>query len=140
MSTTQMTGGQALVAQLVQEGVTHVFGLPGDQTMHALDAFYDEASIRFVTTRHEQGTTYLADGYARASGRPGVAFVVPGVGVYNAGAGLATACASAPIPKRSHAPPTCSSAPNDRSCGSVAVSCWATQPPSWRSWPSSCRP
>ena len=48
--------------------------------MHALDAFYDEASIRFVTTRHEQGTTYLADGYARASGRPGVAFVVPGVG------------------------------------------------------------
>ncbi len=89
-----MTGGQALVAQLVREGVTHVFGLPGDQTMHALDAFYDEASIRFITTRHEQGTTYLADGYARASGRPGVAFVVPGVGIYNAGAGLATAFAS----------------------------------------------
>jgi acetolactate synthase-1/2/3 large subunit len=92
--TTRMTGGQALVAQLVREGVTHVFGLPGDQTMHALDAFYDEPSIRFVTTRHEQGTTYLADGYARAGGRPGVAFVVPGVGVYNAGAGLATAFAS----------------------------------------------
>src|SRR3954469_17297681 len=92
--TGQMTGGQALVAQLVREGVTHVFGLPGDQTMHALDALYDEASIRFVTTRHEQGTTYLADGYARASGRPGVALVVPGVGIYNAGAGLATAFAS----------------------------------------------
>jgi acetolactate synthase I/II/III large subunit len=89
-----MTGGQALVAQLVREGVTHVFGLPGDQTMHALDAFYDEPSIRFVTTRHEQGTTYLADGYARGVGRPGVAFVVPGVGLYNAGAGLATAFAS----------------------------------------------
>src|SRR6478609_5147965 len=98
MSTTQMTGGQALVAQLVREGVTHVFGLPGDQTMHALDAFYDEASIRFVTTRHEQATTYLADGYARATGRPGVAFVVPGVGVYNAGSGLATAwAASSPV-------------------------------------------
>src|SRR4051812_20033732 len=94
MSTTQMTGGQALVAQLVREGVTHVFGLPGDQTMHALDAFYDEPSIRFVTTRHEQGTTYLADGYARGGARPGVAFVVPGVGIYNAGAGLATAYAS----------------------------------------------
>ena len=91
---TRLTGGQALVAQLVREGVTHVFGLPGDQTMHALDAFYDEPSIQFVTTRHEQGTTYLADGYARGGGRPGVAFVVPGVGVYNAGAGLATAFAS----------------------------------------------
>lgn len=93
-----MTGGQALVAQLVREGVTHVFGLPGDQTMHALDAFYDEPSIRFLSTRHEQGTTYLADGYARGGGRPGVAFVVPGVGVYNAGAGLATAyAASSPV-------------------------------------------
>ena len=91
---TRLTGGQALVAQLVREGVTHVFGLPGDQTMHALDAFYDEPSIQFVTTRHEQGTTYLADGYARGGGRPGVAFVVPGVGLYNAGAGLATAFAS----------------------------------------------
>jgi acetolactate synthase-1/2/3 large subunit len=97
-TSTRMTGGQALVAQLAREGVTHVFGLPGDQTMHALDAFYDEPSIRFVTTRHEQGTTYLADGYARAGGRPGVAFVVPGVGVYNAGAGLATAyAASSPV-------------------------------------------
>jgi acetolactate synthase-1/2/3 large subunit len=94
MTTETLTGGQALVRQLVEEGVEHVFGLPGDQTMHALDAFYDEPSIRFITTRHEQGTTYLADGYARAGGRPGVAFVVPGVGVYNAGAGLATAYAS----------------------------------------------
>jgi len=92
------TGGQALVRQLVREGVEHVFGLPGDQTMHAIDAFFDEPSIQFITTRHEQGTTYLADGYARAGGRPGVAFVVPGVGVYNAGAGLATAfAASSPV-------------------------------------------
>ena len=82
-----MTGGQALARQLVREGVEDVFGLPGDQTMHALDALYDEPSIRFITTRHEQGTTYLADGYARGGGRPGVAFVVPGVGVYNAGRG-----------------------------------------------------
>src|SRR3954470_19048720 len=98
MSPTRMTGGQAFVAQLGREGVTHVFGLPGDQTMHALDAFYDEPSIEFVTTRHEQGTTYLADGYARGGGRPGVAFVVPGVGVYNAATGLATAfAASSPV-------------------------------------------
>jgi acetolactate synthase-1/2/3 large subunit len=93
-----MTGGQALIRQLHREGVRVIFGLPGDQTMHALDALYDEPDIRFITTRHEQGTTYMADGYARTSGQPGSAFVVPGVGVYNAGAGLATAYAcSSPV-------------------------------------------
>lgn len=96
--TETMTGGRAFARQLAREGVRHVFGLPGDQTMHALDGLYDESSIQFVTTRHEQGATYLADGYARGGGRPGVAFVVPGVGVYNAGAGLATAfAASSPV-------------------------------------------
>jgi acetolactate synthase I/II/III large subunit len=96
--TQEMTGGQALARQLVREDVQHVFGLPGDQLMHALDGIYDEPSIRYVTTRHEQATTYMADGYARATGRPGVAFVVPGVGVYNAGSGLATAwAASSPV-------------------------------------------
>src|SRR6476646_5494678 len=92
--TETMTGGRAFARQLAREGVRHVFGLPGDQTMHALDGLYDEPSIQFVTTRHEQGTTYLADGYARGGGRPGVAFVVPGVGSYNAATGLATAFAS----------------------------------------------
>jgi len=91
---TEITGGQALARQLAAEGVTDIFGLPGDQIMHALDGIYDEPRLRWITTRHEQGTTYMADGYARTSGRPGVAFVVPGVGVYNAGAGLATAYAS----------------------------------------------
>src|SRR5215211_8963203 len=76
---TTRTGGQAAVAQLAREGVEVVFGLPGDQTMHLLDAFYD-APVRWITTRHEQATTYMADGYARAGGRPGVASVVPGVG------------------------------------------------------------
>lgn len=90
-------GGQLVVAQLAREGVEVVFGLPGDQTMHLLDAFYD-SGIRWVTTRHEQATTYMADGYARATGRPGVACVVPGVGVYNAASGLATAYAcSSPV-------------------------------------------
>jgi acetolactate synthase-1/2/3 large subunit len=94
----RMTGGRAFARQLAREGVTQVFGLPGDQLMYALDGLYDEPSIRYVTTRHEQATTYMADGYARATGRPGVAFVVPGVGVYNAGSGLATAwAASSPV-------------------------------------------
>ncbi len=88
-----MSGAAALVGQLRAEGVEVVFGLPGDQLMTALDAFVDVPDIRYIVTRHEQATTYMADGYARASGRPGVAMVVPGVGVYNAAAGLATAYA-----------------------------------------------
>jgi len=95
---TEMTGGHAFAKQLADEGVTDMFGLPGDQIMHALDGIFDEPRLRWITTRHEQGTTYMADGYARVTGRPGVAFVVPGVGVYNAGAGLATAyAASSPV-------------------------------------------
>jgi len=75
-----------------------VFGLPGDQLMAALDALVDVPEIRYIVTRHEQATTYMADGYARATGRPGVAMVVPGVGVYNAASGLATAYAcSSPV-------------------------------------------
>jgi len=91
------TGGELAVAQLAREGVEVVFGLPGDQTMYLLDAFH-EGPIRWIPPRHEQATTYMADGYARASGRPGVACVVPGVGVYNAASGLATAYAcSSPL-------------------------------------------
>ncbi|MCH2171407.1 thiamine pyrophosphate-dependent enzyme [Myxococcota bacterium] len=93
-----LTGGEILARGLADQGVDTIFGLPGDQLMHALDGLAREPRIRFVTTRHEQGTTYLADGYARASGRVGVALVVPGVGVYNAAAGLATAYAtSSPV-------------------------------------------
>jgi len=91
-------GGALLAAQLRAEGVDVVFGVPGDQLMAALDAFVDEPGLRYVVTRHEQATTYMADGYARATGRPGVAMVVPGVGVYNAASGLATAYAcSSPV-------------------------------------------
>lgn len=94
----RMTGGQALARQLAAEGVRHIFGLPGDQIMYGLDGLYDVPEIEFITTRHEQATTYMADGYARTCGEPGVAFVVPGVGVYNAAAGLATAYAcSSPV-------------------------------------------
>jgi acetolactate synthase-1/2/3 large subunit len=97
-SPTTMTGGEGMAGQLVREGVEVIFGLPGDQLMAALDALVDTPEIRYIVTRHEQGTTYMADGYARASGRPGVAMVVPGVGVYNAAGGLATAYAcSSPV-------------------------------------------
>ncbi len=88
-----MSGGEALVESLRREGVEVVFGLPGIQLYGIVAALRDESAIRTIVPRHEQATTYMADGYARASGRPGVALVVPGVGLYNAGAGLATAFA-----------------------------------------------
>src|SRR5260370_1344825 len=82
VSTERMTGGRAFARQLASEGVQHVFGLPGDQTMHALDGLYDEPSIQFVTTRHDQGTTYPSHGYARGArrGRAGPARPGPGPG------------------------------------------------------------
>ena len=87
----KMSGGEALAKALVREGVEVIFGIPGVQLYGAVAAIRDEPGLRMVTTRHEQAATYMADGYARASGKPGVAFVVPGVGLYNAAAGLATA-------------------------------------------------
>ena len=85
----KMSGGEALARSLVREGVDVVFGIPGIQIYGIVAAIRDEPGIRMVTTRHEQATTYMADGYARASGKPGVALVVPGAGIYNAAPGSA---------------------------------------------------
>ena len=91
----EMTGAQALVRSLVAEGVDTVFALPGYQLMPAFDALYEERDrIRVVHTRHEQATTFMADGYAKATGRVGVAMVVPGPGMLFAAAGLGTAFSS----------------------------------------------
>ena len=90
---TVLSGGEALVKSLVNEGVEVVFGIPGVQIYGIVAALRDEPGIRMITTRHEQAATYMADGYARASGKPGVALVVPGAGLYNAAAGLANAYA-----------------------------------------------
>ena len=87
----EMSGGEALVKSLVREGVEVIFGIPGIQIYGIVAAIRDEPGIRMITTRHEQATTYMADGYARASGKPGVALVVPGVGIYNAAADLTNA-------------------------------------------------
>ena len=93
-----MTGGQAVVRALRAEGVDVVFGLPGVQIMHIYDGFFDTGEVRIITVRHEQTATFMADGYARTTGKPGVALVVPGPGTYNAGAGMATAyAASSPV-------------------------------------------
>jgi len=94
----RMTGGEALVQSLYREGIRVVFGLPGVQLYGVMAALRDEPRIRFITTRHEQATSYMADGYARAGGDVGTGLVVPGPGLLNASAGLSTAySASSPV-------------------------------------------
>lgn len=90
----RMTGGDALAGQLAREGVDIVFAVPGVQLDWAIDGLRKISNqITLVGTRHEQSTSYMADGYARASGKVGVCLVVPGPGVLNAMAGLSTAYA-----------------------------------------------
>ena len=90
-----MTGGQLLVDGLVRNGVKDLFMIPGIQLDWAVDALRQRSDeVKLFIPRHEQTTTYMADGYYRASGKVGAAMVVPGPGALNAGAGLATAYAS----------------------------------------------
>src|ERR671916_92160 len=90
----QLTGGQALVESLKREGIDTIFGLPGVQLDGAFDALYDARDrVRVLHTRHEQATAYMADGYARTTGRVGTCLVVPGPGLLNATAALSTAYA-----------------------------------------------
>ena len=85
-----ITGGEAIVQGLVAHGVDTVFGLPGAQIYGLFDGFA-KAQMKVIGARHEQACGYMAFGYARASGRPGVFSVVPGPGVLNASAALLTA-------------------------------------------------
>jgi acetolactate synthase I/II/III large subunit len=89
-----MTGGEALVRSLRAHGVGVVFGVPGVQIYGTMAALRDEPGIRFLTLRHEQAASFMADGYARAGGDVGVGLVVPGPGLLNAASGLSTAYAS----------------------------------------------
>ncbi|MBX3570288.1 MAG: hypothetical protein KF914_19660, partial [Rhizobiaceae bacterium] len=78
-----LTVGETLIRLLEAHGVDTVFGIPG---VHTIELYRGLASssIRHVTPRHEQGAAFMADGYARASGKPGVAFVITGPGLTNA--------------------------------------------------------
>jgi acetolactate synthase I/II/III large subunit len=90
---TSMTGGEAIVSGLVAHGIDTVFGLPGAQIYGLFDAFH-QAQLKVIGARHEQACGYMAYGYARSTGKPGVFSVVPGPGVLNAGAALLTAFGS----------------------------------------------
>ncbi len=87
------TGAQAAVAALRAHGVSTVFGIPGVHTLPLYDAIRAEPRIRHVLARHEQGAGFMAEGYARATGRVGVACVITGPGVTNVATPMASAYA-----------------------------------------------
>jgi acetolactate synthase I/II/III large subunit len=86
----KLTGAKILWETLEREGVDVVFGYPGGQNLPIYDAMLDY-SIRHVLVRHEQGAAHMADGYARASGKVGVALATSGPGATNLVTGIATA-------------------------------------------------
>src|SRR5665213_661538 len=91
----EMSGGDAIVRSLLREGVDTVFALPGVQTYGLFDAMARAGEdLRVLTPRHEQAAGYMAFGYAKATGRPGVCSVVPGPGVLNAAAAMSSAYAA----------------------------------------------
>ena len=91
-------GGEALIRSMLHQGIRTCFGIPGLGQYEAIDALYNTPEIRYISLRNEQAATYMADGYARASGEIAAALVLPGPGVLNAGAGMATAfAASSPM-------------------------------------------
>lgn len=96
---TEMTGAEALLTQIRANGVDTVFGLPGGQLDYFFDAMFKAGNkLNLFCSRHEQGAAYMAFGYARSTGRPGVYAVVPGPGVLNSTAALCTAYATnAPV-------------------------------------------
>lgn len=88
---TKMYGAQAIVKCLEREGIEVVFGIPGLYNMPIFDALYHHPTIQVVTVRHEQGAAFMADGYARATGKPAAIIPIPGPGLTNAMTGIGEA-------------------------------------------------
>ena len=87
----ELSGSQILMQFLKDEGVEYVFGYPGGAVLHIYDEIYAQDDVKHILVRHEQGATHMADGYARATGKPGVVLVTSGPGATNAVTGIATA-------------------------------------------------
>lgn len=90
MSQNQRKGAEILVDILYKEGVEYMFGYPGGKAIPIFDALI-ESPIKFILSRHEQGATHMADGYARSTGKPGVVLVTSGPGATNTITGIMTA-------------------------------------------------
>ncbi len=87
----ELSGGEIIVQALHEEGVKTIFGYPGGAVLHIYDAIYKQKNVEHILVRHEQAATHAADGYARATGLPGVCLVTSGPGATNAVTGIATA-------------------------------------------------
>ncbi len=87
----KLSGSQMIIEALAKEDVSVVYGYPGGAIMNVYDEVYKQDHFKHILTRHEQAAIHAADGYARASGKVGVAFVTSGPGFTNAVTGLATA-------------------------------------------------
>ncbi len=86
-----LSGGEMLVRALADEGVEHIFGYPGGAVLHIYDALFKQSKLRHILVRHEQAAGHAADGYARATGKPGVVLVTSGPGATNTVTAIATA-------------------------------------------------
>ena len=86
-----LSGGEMIARALEDEGVEYIFGYPGGTVLHIYDALFKDCKVPHVLVRHEQAATHAADGYARATGKPGVVLVTSGPGATNAITGIATA-------------------------------------------------
>ncbi len=86
-----LSGGDMFIRALQDEGVEYIFGYPGGAALHIYDAIFRQQRVEHILVRHEQAATHMADGYARATGRPGVVLVTSGPGATNAITGIATA-------------------------------------------------
>lgn len=86
-----MTGAEMVIRALQAEGVEYIFGYPGGAVLHMYDEIFKQEQIKHILVRHEQAATHAADGYARTTGKPGVALVTSGPGLTNAVTGIATA-------------------------------------------------
>ena len=86
-----VSGGEALLRALADLEVEYIYGYPGGAALHIYDAIYRQDRVKHVLVRHEQGASHMADGYARATGKPGVALVTSGPGATNTITGIATA-------------------------------------------------
>ncbi|MES9945847.1 MAG: acetolactate synthase 3 large subunit [Candidatus Thiodiazotropha sp.] len=87
----ELSGGEIIVQCLKDEGVEHVFGYPGGAVLHIYDAIFKQKDVKHILVRHEQAAGHAADGYARATGKPGVVLVTSGPGATNVVTGIATA-------------------------------------------------
>ena len=87
----KIAGNDILIQSLIKEEVEYIFGYPGGAALHICDAIFNQSQIQHILVRHEQGATHAADGYARATGKPGVVLVTSGPGATNAITGIATA-------------------------------------------------